>query len=133
MPVAEKTHRTSRGRALISVSQDAAEAILAYAKQRDPEASILSGDSAEGYMKATDSKWYKETKAAWHPGITLRIRRENAGLTQAQLAKATGLAVSNISAMENGRRSVGLAIAKKLAEALGRPVADFVEPRGYSS
>jgi DNA-binding XRE family transcriptional regulator len=75
-----------------------------------------------------ETKWYKDTKAAWHPGITLRIRRENAGLTQARLAQLAGLTVSNISAMENGRRPIGLAVAKRLAAALDRSVSDFVEP-----
>ncbi len=132
MPTAEKARRTSKARTLISVSKDAAEAILAYAKRKDPEASILSGAPSEtgGYVNAKDTKWYKETKAAWHPGITLRIRRENAGMTQAQLAQASGLAISNISAMENGKRPIGLAVARKLAAALGRPVSDFVEPLG---
>jgi DNA-binding XRE family transcriptional regulator len=131
MPVTEKTRRTKNTRKLISVSGEAAAAILAYAKRKDPQASIVQ-DSARAngseHVPAQSSKWYRDVKAAWHPGVTLRIRRENAGLTQAQLAGLTGLAVSNISAMENGRRPVGLAVAKKLAEALGRPVAEFVEP-----
>jgi DNA-binding XRE family transcriptional regulator len=134
MPAAEKARRTKKVRTLISVSTDTAEAILAYAKRKDPEASILSDAPAEvrEYINVKDTKWYKETKGAWHPGITLRIRRENAGMTQAQLARATGLAVSNISAMENGKRSIGLAVARKLAAALGRPISEFVEPRELS-
>lgn len=79
------------------------------------------------YVVAKESAWYKKTKAAWHPGITLGIRRENAGFTQKQLSEATGLAVANISAIENGKRNIGLAVAKKLAVALGRPVTEFIE------
>jgi DNA-binding XRE family transcriptional regulator len=131
MPVAEKTRRIKNTRKLISVSGEAAAAILAYAKRKDPQASIVQ-DSARAnsseHVPAQSAKWYRDVKVAWHPGVTLRIRRENAGLTQAQLARLTGLAVSNISAIENGRRPVGLAVAKKLADALGRPVSEFVEP-----
>ena len=130
MPVAEKTPRTGEARKLISVSGKAAADILAFAKSKDPQASIVRDavpDRPEP-APAQSTKWYRDVKAAWHPGITLRIRRENAGLTQAKLAELTGLAVSNISAIENGRCPVGLAVAKKLAEALGRPVSEFVEP-----
>ena len=81
-----------------------------------------------GFTALQDSKWYRDVKGSWHPGITLRIRRENAGYTQAQLADLTGLAAANISAIENGRRSMGLNVAKKLAEALRRPVSEFIEP-----
>jgi transcriptional regulator with XRE-family HTH domain len=80
-------------------------------------------------MITKETPWYRETKAGWHPGITLRIRRENAGMTQAELASRTGLAVSNISAIENGRRRVGLAVAKKLAAALGRDTSEFIVHR----
>jgi len=133
MQAVEKARHTKDTRKLISVSGRAAAAILAYAKSKDPHARIvpdiaLQGDSQ--YIPVQETKWYREVTASWHPGITLRIRRENAGLTQADLARRTGLAVSNISAIENGRRSVGLAVAKKLAEALGRPLAEFVEENG---
>jgi transcriptional regulator with XRE-family HTH domain len=39
----------------------------------------------------------------------------------------TGIAAANISAIENGRCSMGLNAAKKFAEALGRPVSEFIE------
>ncbi len=132
MPVAEKTRRTNKGpRRLISVSSEVAASVLTYAKREDAEARIVP---EEGYSPATSSKWYREVKAEWHPGIALRIRRENAGLSQAALAKAAGIAVSNISAMENGKRQIGLIIARKLAGALRCSVADFVEaPKGSDS
>ncbi len=125
MSVAEKTRRIEKkSRKLISVSSAIAAAVLAYAKREDAEARIIPDD---GYVLATESKWYRDVKGSWHPGIPLRIRRENAGLSQAALAKLAGIAVSNLSAMENGRRAVGLIIAKKLSHALKCPVADFVE------
>ncbi|MFA6007958.1 MAG: helix-turn-helix transcriptional regulator [Candidatus Shapirobacteria bacterium] len=84
-------------------------------------------DNLNGFTSPQDSKWYQNVKSSWHPGITLRIRRENAGYTQAQLANMAGLAAASISAIENGRRSMGLIVAKKLAEALKRPVSEFIE------
>ena len=88
----------------------------------------MSAERSVSTAPAQSVKWYRDMKAVWLPGITLRNRRENAGLTQARLAGLSGLAVSNISAIEYGRRPVSLAVAKKLAEALGRPVSEFVEP-----
>ncbi|MCE5257128.1 MAG: helix-turn-helix transcriptional regulator [Spirochaetaceae bacterium] len=129
MPVAEKARRTKNSRKLISVSSKDASEILAYAKKKDPKAHIVTeAPHFEGSILPKNSKWYRDVKNSWHPGVTLRIRRENAGLTQAQLAAMTDLATSNISAYENGHRSMGLAVAKRLAEALKRPVSEFVEP-----
>jgi DNA-binding XRE family transcriptional regulator len=128
MPVVEKTRRTRNFRRLISVSAKEAPEILAAAKKFDPQAYFVEdvGDS-DNFIDHHDSRWYRETKAAWHPGINLRIRRENVGYTQAQLAKTAGVAAANISAIENGRRAMGLNVAKKLALALNRPVSEFFE------
>jgi DNA-binding XRE family transcriptional regulator len=129
MPVAEKKRHIKSQRKLISVSAKEASTILAYAKKKDPQAHIVVRErNATDAVLPADSKWYQEVKASWHPGVTLRIRRENAGLTQAQLADMTGIAIANISAYENGRRTMGLSVAKRLAEALKRPVSEFVEP-----
>ncbi len=53
--------------------------------------------------------------------LTLRLRhfRERAGLSQAELARQSGIAQSTISRIEAGlRRDVGLETIKKLARAL---------------
>ncbi len=73
----------------------------------------------EEYVKPDDIPWFREIRDAWHPGDTIRIRRENAGMTQAELAAKSAIAFPNISAIENGKRAVGPRTAKKLATALG--------------
>ena len=129
MPVAEKARHTRNVRKLISVSAKEASEILAAVKKIDPKAHIVENAAyTESFVSPQNSKWYRDVKSSWHPGITLRIRRENAGYTQVQLANMTGLAAANISSIENGRRSMGLIVAKKLAEALKRPISEFVEP-----
>lgn len=128
MPAAGKAHHTENGRKFISVSPEEALEILAVAKRIDPEAHIVEvHEQTEGYVSFKESKWYRDVKSSWHPGVTLRIRRENAGYTQAALASMTGIAAANISAIENGHRSMGLNAAKKFAEALQRPVSEFIE------
>ncbi len=52
------------------------------------------------------------------PGIVLAGSRIKEGLTQKQLSEITGIPQSHISAMENGRRSIGKKRAKILEKAL---------------
>jgi DNA-binding XRE family transcriptional regulator len=128
MRIVEKAHHIEDSKKLIAVSAEEAGKILEYAKQIDPQAHFVEETPlSDGFISPHESGWYQDVKRSWHPGITLRIRRENAGLTQAQLSRMTGLAVANISAIENGRRSMGLNVAKKLATALKRPVSEFIE------
>jgi len=55
------------------------------------------------------------------PGKILRGARGVHEMTQKQLAAAAGISVANLSAMENDRRPIGKAMAKRLAKALGAP------------
>ena len=52
------------------------------------------------------------------PGYYLRLCRQRAELTQAELADMTGIRQHHISEMENNKRVLGKANAKKLAEIL---------------
>ena len=55
------------------------------------------------------------------PGSRLRGARGLHGLTQAQLAGKVGISTPNLSAMENNRRPIGKAMAKKLGAVLQFP------------
>lgn len=52
------------------------------------------------------------------PGEALKMLRELQGLTQADLAKITGISQSNISALESGARQMGRERAIVFAKAL---------------
>ena len=52
------------------------------------------------------------------PGYYLRLYRLRASLTQAQLAGQTGIHRRHISEMENNKRSIDKALARKLAHIL---------------
>ena len=56
-----------------------------------------------------------------HPGKILKGLRTRENLTQAQLSEKIGLRPHHISEMEHGKRVIGKAMAKKLAEALNTP------------
>lgn len=52
------------------------------------------------------------------PGALIKGARYKEDMTQAQLAKASGIARRHISEMENNRRPIGKERAKRLAEVL---------------
>jgi transcriptional regulator with XRE-family HTH domain len=61
----------------------------------------------------------------------LRTLRLNAGLTQAELARAAGLSTPSIKRLEAGKgKRPYPATRRKLAAALGVPIADVDELRG---
>lgn len=51
-------------------------------------------------------------------GLALRGARYREGLSQKELSKRAGISQENISKMENGKRTIGEKVAKKLAKAL---------------
>lgn len=51
-------------------------------------------------------------------GLALRGARYREGISQKELAKRCGISQDNLSRMENGKRTIGIKVAKKLAEAL---------------
>jgi len=71
----------------------------------------LGGNEA----KASTENW-RDSFPERHPGTVLRGLRNRDDLTQAELAKKTGMLQSHISEMENGNRSIGKTIAKKFAQ-----------------
>ncbi len=60
------------------------------------------------------------------PGTVLRGARGLRGMTQAVLAVAIGVHVSNISEMERGLRPIGKEMAKRLGKALDMPWKAFL-------
>lgn len=53
------------------------------------------------------------------PAKVLHLQRTQLGLSLSELSKKTGIPKSNLSAMENGKRPIGVKMAKVLAHALG--------------
>ena len=67
-----------------------------------------------------ESEWFKSMDKKKAPGDTVRIYRENMGLTQQQLAEKAGLRkASYISDIERGRRLVSKNLVKKFSELFG--------------
>lgn len=60
----------------------------------------------------------KENSLTGTPAGNLKAYRDREGLTQAELAQNANIPQGHISAMERGKRVVGIKIAKKLAKVL---------------
>jgi DNA-binding XRE family transcriptional regulator len=82
---------------------------------------------SEELVDALETPWFKELDAEMNPGDSVRVYRENAGLTQVELGKKLGnVPRQNISAMEKGRRGISKAMAKRLSRILRAPVERFL-------
>lgn len=63
-------------------------------------------------------------------GIRIKNARESANMTQFALYEKTGISTAQISAFENGRRSIGLQSLSKISNALGKTM-DEIYNGGY--
>ena len=89
---------------------------------------VIITDPDEEVVDAQETDWYRKAKAGLTPGETLRIYRQNAGLTQEALGKLLGdLPRQHISNMENNSRAISLEMAKKLAKLLNTSPARFLD------
>ena len=81
-------------------------------------------EDAKKYLKqigcvVSDAVNAKEVFPDRSPGTLLSGARYREDMTQVQLAEATGIPRRHISEMENGKRPIGKANARKLGEVLG--------------
>ena len=56
------------------------------------------------------------TGQSGEPAVLLKGLRYREGLSQLEFAKKLNISQTNLSAMENGRRTIGKELAKKIAE-----------------
>lgn len=61
-------------------------------------------------------------RAALYTGIAIRDAREEAGLSQTELAARVGMAQSALSRIEAGRANLTLGTLQRVADALGVPL-----------
>lgn len=93
---------------------------------REKIAKLKDYASQIGLLDASDSVSIAEAFPAYgeNPlGLALRGARHREGVTQRELAEATGIPQRHISEMENGKRQIGRERARKIAAALR--VADY--------
>jgi len=68
-------------------------------------------------MSVSDENPFVEIEARLPSySICLRGARHKEGFSQKEVSKRTGIAITNLSKMENGQRKIGEKLAKKLAK-----------------
>ena len=87
---------------------------------------IVHQSEDEEWVDVTDLDWYKEELEKETPGSNLAFYRKLVKMTQKDLAEKLGVSKQAVSDMENGRRAISKATAKKLAEIFDVSVARFI-------
>lgn len=114
MLVHVKTPRTAE---LIVVGEAALE-VVEVLRQHFKQVTVDHDEGDEDLLIVRDTAWHEEHVGRMTPGRVLRLFRVRENLTLEALSANTGIAKSNLSKMENGRRSIGRITARRLAEAL---------------
>jgi ribosome-binding protein aMBF1 (putative translation factor) len=110
------------------IKKESIEVILKY-QGKKPIHAFIPIESA-GRFEAILSEYEESESVDWRvvakdsltkhkkAGIVLRGARGRENMTQKELAKRSGVSQENISRIENGRRTIGEKLAKKLAKPL---------------
>ena len=86
-----------------------------------------NGKKREELVNIFETDWFESIDSKMTPGENLKLYRENAGLSQAELGKKLGdVPRQNISLMEKGKRGISKETAKKLSKILKAPVSRFI-------
>jgi DNA-binding XRE family transcriptional regulator len=86
---------------------------IIYASKLGAEEEVLTTEEHEKVLRDLTGK------AELSSGNRLKAYRLRKDLSQVELARRSGIPQANISAMESGKRSIGVQIAKRLARVLG--------------
>jgi hypothetical protein len=110
MLVVEKTRHIE-----VEIKGQGSELVLDILRRELPALTISDDDT---YESIRDSAWFDDMLHQLTPGITIKVYRDNAGLTQAKLSALTGIPVPHISGMEHDKRPIGKMNARRLAKVL---------------
>jgi DNA-binding XRE family transcriptional regulator len=117
-----KTHRTNLRISGFIPSR----VIRALRHEFGKKLTVIPDKKANDFENVFDSEEYKEFKARVTPADYIRTYRENAGLTQTELAEKLGVSRAYICDVEHGRRDISKQFAKQLAVFFKVSVARFI-------
>ncbi len=119
-----KKHRTKK--TLFEINGDVPSDVIDYLKNKYGQ-DVKVIESGEKLGNIFDTKWYKDIKLSITPGETVKMYRENAGFSQAELGKKLGKFTRHkISDIENGKRNISKEVAKKLSRLFDVSVDRFL-------
>ena len=120
-----KKRRTNRR--LFEIKGEIPKNIIAYFQQKYGSSFEILEENDDQLTDIFETAWFKKVNQSTTAGESIRIYRQNAGLTQAGLGKKLGnFTRQNISDMENSRRSISKEVAKKLSIIFDVPVERFL-------
>lgn len=100
----------------IAMAAEALEAMRSLGFETEEQ--LIRNQKVEGSIPWRESKYFKDIKDDELPSVFLSGARYREGLTQVELSERSGIPRRHISEMENGKRPIGKANARKLAEIL---------------
>ncbi len=120
-----KKRRTNRR--LFEIKGEIPIDVIEYFRQNFGSSFEIVEDNENELIDIFETDWFKKVNQSTTPGESIRIYRQNQGLTQANLGKKLGnFTKQHISDMENMRRSISKDVAKKLSKIFNVPVERFI-------
>ena len=101
----------------VNIRGELSPKLIAVLEEEFGKELLLTEESDEETVDIFATDWYREIQSKTTPGDTLKIYRENHGLTQARLGEMLGgTPRQHVSNMERGIRPVSMKTARKLAK-----------------
>ncbi len=101
----------------VNIKGELSPKLIAVLEEEFGKELLLTEESDEETVDIFATDWYREIRSKTTPGDTLKIYRENHGLTQARLGEMLGgIPRQHVSNMERGLRPVSMKTARKLAK-----------------
>ena len=120
-----KKRRTNKR--LFEIKGDIPKNVINYFKHKYGNSFEIIEESENDLVDIFNTDWFKKVNQSTTPGESIRIYRQNMGLTQAELGSRLGnYTKQHISDMENSRRSISKKVAKKLSKIFNVPVERFL-------
>ena len=119
-----KKRRTNKR--LFEIRGEIPQNIIEYFKTEFGNSFEILNDEDE-LVDIFETDWFKKISKETTAGESLKIYRQNSGLTQTESGKRLGnFSKQNISDMENGRRGISKEVAKKLSILFNVPIDRFL-------
>ena len=120
-----KKRRTNRR--LFEVKGEIPKNVIEYFQQEYGSSFEIIEEKEDDLIDIFETDWFKRVNQSTTPGESIKIYRQNKGLTQEALGKKLGnFTRQHISDMENMRRSISKDVAKKLSKIFNVPVERFI-------
>ena len=120
-----KKRRTSKR--LFEIKGDIPKNVIEYLQQQYGSFFEVIEENENELIDIFETGWFKHADQSSMPGESVRIYRQNLGLTQEELGKKLGNYTKQyISDIEHTRRSISKDVAKKLSRIFNVPVERFL-------